>query len=220
MAGSIDRWRRILNEVAGEEIWSPDDPEIPGMYFQAFRPDGLRLDEVFRGVHRGDEILPRLQRVFAVAGNAWTRPGLEDWYFIVRNPSPASPARVMELAAAHLKALSDLVPLPRVRIDVEEGAAPKRDPGKFGDLEATILDGSGDFVRDLEPEKSDALLLKEPLYLLACDYGLARYVLWPLYRKASGLEDPFAPHFELWTLGAEVRYVDPDVCRVWVPRFA
>ena len=209
MAGSVERWRSILNEIEGTEAWSIEDAEVNPRFFHAFRPDGRRLDEVFRGVHRGDEILERLRPVYAVAGH-----GLRDMYFIVRDPAPLIREKALNLGQAHVAAMRDIVPTVPLRVEVSPGGPPEH----HGELETTFYDGQCDYVRSLEPEKSDAVLLEEPLYHLACDYNLARYVLWPLYRKASGLQDPFGPYFELWMAGAAVRYEDPDVCRVWVPR--
>jgi len=209
MAGSVERWRSILNQIEGAEAWSIEDAQVHPRFFHAFRPDGRRLDEVFRGIHRGDEILERLRRVYAVAGH-----DLGDMYFIVRNPAALSREKALNLGQAHVAAMRELAPTVRLRVEVSQGQAPDH----HGRLETDLYDARCDYVRTLEPEKSDALLLEEPLYHLACDYLLAHHLLWPLYRKASGLQDPFGPYFELWTAGAAVRYEDPDLCRVWVSR--
>jgi len=202
MSAALDRWRPLFNKLEGSEAWSSDDPEVHPKFLHAFRRHPGLLGEVFRGVVRGDEILERLRRILAV-------PGVGGRRCVPRRPSSGADAR-------GLAALRDLVPGVRLRAEVAEGEAPEA----RGELEAEVHDGRGDLVRGLKPEESDALLLEEPLYQLACNADIAHFVLWPLYRRASGLEDPFAPYVELWSAGATVRYEEPDVCRVWIPKLA
>ena len=52
----------------------------------------------------------------------------------------------------------------------------------------------------------DALLLEDSLYYIACKYEMVHYALWPLYRNATPVQDPFQAWFDLWVLGAESRF--------------
>ena len=57
----------------------------------------------------------------------------------------------------------------------------------------------------------------EGLYTIACDYNLQRHILWPLYKDATPIEEPFRPYFDLWRHGAGFRFIDEQAVRVYVP---
>jgi hypothetical protein len=52
---------------------------------------------------------------------------------------------------------------------------------------------------------------------MACSYDLATYVLWPLYREAADLDDPFEPAVGLWAANAALRLQAPGRAEVLVP---
>jgi hypothetical protein len=45
----------------------------------------------------------------------------------------------------------------------------------------------------------------------------AGFDLWPLYRHASEIEEPFGPHFELWRHGVGFRFLSGEAVRAYVP---
>jgi hypothetical protein len=224
MSETIDRWRRIYNRTVGEKAWKASSAEVPPDLFHAFRPSGAGLEEIFDGVARGTEILGRLKEVFRVGGR-----NPEDWYFLVRDPAPASRDRIVELVRkdlagtirmARVLGQDDLVELGdgAVEVDVTESPPPDRAPTVFHPLELALHEIAGDFVAGLEPEDPVAHLLREPLYQMACTYDLVRHVLWPLYRGATPIREPFEAAFELWTFGAKVWFDDEHRCHAHVPR--
>jgi hypothetical protein len=42
-------------------------------------------------------------------------------------------------------------------------------------------------------------------------------ILWPLYKDATPIEEPFRPYFDLWRHGAGFRFIDEQTVRVYVP---
>jgi hypothetical protein len=150
----------------------------------------------------------------------------EDAYFVVKKPQPLSRERAAHLVTRHLQQFADIAretgngqllrllePLPRV--EVVPGKTPWP-PGQ-DDPEVLIYEARTDFMTSLSPLSSYALLLDEALYHLACDYFLRDYILWPLYRQASTLVEPFGSYFELWKHGAGMRFVTDKLVKVFVP---
>jgi len=203
------------------EVWKNED-DLFG-FFDCFRPDGTMVERVFAGVVGGDEIVQRLLRVYEC-----TRGTFNAWgYFIVRRPVPATPERLVELTAQHLDKvrqiarshqdadlakLMDTVP----EIEIRRGPAPDRKLPDYNAPETMIYDVVGDWLSGLDPLESDALLLDEAFYSIACDYDIARYLCWPLYRKSTEIEEPFGPYFELWTHGARPIFEKPGLVNVYV----
>jgi len=198
-------------------------------YFACFPPDGAGLERVFAGIVGGEEIRLRLLRVFDAANsrvNGWG-------YFVVSQPLPATEDRLIELAKQHLIKMhqiavsycegefdegDELVGLlgSMPRIEIKREPKPQRDPMVYCP-ESNIYGTSGDWFIALTPLQSDALMLHEALYMMTCRYDIAQYVLWPLYRNSTPLEDPFLPCFELWRHGADAYFGEPGLVTVYVP---
>ncbi len=190
------------------------DKDDLGPFFQEFRPDGQGLEDVFEGVPHGDQILDRLRRVYEVAGQT-----LNDMYFIVRVPQPATKSDVLFWTTRHLENMQKLA---REAEDEElfqmlgkppnvafmEGPAPPRpkDWPQLPDLECMLIDSIGDFIGRLEPRDALGLTLREAFYYIACDFHLLHYLLWPIYAECVMVTDPFAPYFSLWMHGIDIRY--------------
>ncbi len=222
--GILERWRTVLNRLAQEEAWKADDPEVPPFFLHSFRPSGEGLEDVFRGVAQGEEILERLMEVYRIAGEG------DGMYFQVRKPAVASRSQLVSLAEQHLARMTEIVreypakgwqdvlaPLVERKIQVDVVQAQDPDKGRSEDLNAALYEVTCDYVRRLEAAPSDALLLRNALYYIACRYDLAHHVLWPLYRSATPVREPFQPSYQLWTLGAELWFEEPNLCRVYSP---
>jgi hypothetical protein len=205
-----------------EKIVFKDEDSLFG-YFDCFRPDGKGVKRVFAGVVGGDEIVERLLRVYECtkeSSNAWG-------YFIVRRPVPATPERLIDLTRQHLdkvrqiagsfghtRLTSELEPLPEIRIKWE--AISQQTESDVYAPEASIYDVTGDWFRGLEPMESDALMMGEAFYSIACDYMIAHHLMWPLYRQSTEIEEPFAPYFDLWRVGALPFFERPGLVNVYV----
>src|SRR5688572_15579290 len=98
-------WKRIAIDVLrarGRDdaadlervVWTEEE-DLFG-FFDCFRPDGGGLERVFAGVVGGDQILPRLLRVYE------STKGSEGAYFVVRRPAPVTDERLIELTTQHL----------------------------------------------------------------------------------------------------------------------
>ena len=218
----LGRWKAIAGDTS-PGTWTEDD--LAG-FFQRFRPDGAGVSEAFEGVEGADEILPRLLEVYEATADGWQRGETYDGYFIVRNPAPLTAARATELLRLHLGRLAamseavgcdELTALLRapLRIEAVEGETPW--PPGDDDPETLVYDVASEFMESLTPRQSAALLMGEGLYTIACDYNLQRHILWPLYRDATPIEEPFRPYFDLWRHGAGFRFIDERAVRVYVP---
>lgn len=226
MNGQEEMMRR-WKAMAGDTSLEPWDLENMAGFFQCFRPDGRDLPEVFEGVVGADEILPRLLEVYQATADGWEANGVYDGYFIVRNPHPLSVSRATGLLRQHLEraaAIAEAIGCDELavllgspfRLETVEGQAPWP-PGDNGS-ETLIYEAIGDFMRSLTPRESDALLMEEGLYTLACDSNLQHHILWPLYRHDTTVEEPFQPYFDLWKHGARYRLASEHTARVYVPK--
>src|SRR5262245_25326927 len=76
--------------------------------------------------------------------------------------------------------------------DCEGGRVLRRSPAGscYEAPETLVYDIGCDWFLSLEPIPSDALLLEEAFYSMACDYYIAHYLMWPLYRHATDIEEP------------------------------
>lgn len=191
-------------------------------FFDCFRPDGAGLEKVFAGVVGGEEILQRLRRIYELKETA-TAFG----YFVVRRSIPASSEALVNLTIEHLEKVrqiaihfdeewlaDQLKVLPDIKIKRE--AISDKTRADFDAPESMVYEVTGDWFRSLEPIQSDALLMEEAFYSIACDYKIAHFLMWPLYRSHSEIEDPFKPYFELWTHAALPFFEEPGLVTIYV----
>lgn len=219
-ANALNEWG--LNGIADfERLVFKNEDELYG-YFECFRPDGKGVENVFAGIVGGDEIVARLKRVYEC-----TNDRIEA-YFIVRRPKPATKERILLLTTQHLEKVRQIAidfgvlgarlakrleVLPEISINYT--AIPEQIRNSDAP-ETSIYDITGDWFIDLKPIESDALLLEEAFYSIACDYKIAHYLMWPLYKESTTITDPFAPYFELWTHGALPFFEKPGLVNVYV----
>ena len=201
---ALERWRRLRQR-------GPNDPDAEAElygFFQSFRPDARGLDNVFAGVVGGPDLLQRLLEVYRATATGWDPA---DAYFLVRSPQPLGEAEAIMLAQRHRDSM--------VRIASHLGAdevgsvlEAAKEVSVVGSREGTaaaeganlqIYEAVIDFMTSLTPRQSEALLLGEAYYAIACDYSLKYHLLWPLYRAASPLEEPFEAYFQLWKHGVQ-----------------
>jgi hypothetical protein len=218
-AGPLSQWGRE-GVAEFEKLVFKNEDELYG-YFECFRPDGKGVEKVFAGIVGGDEIVQRLRKVYECTKDSTGA------YFIVRRPLPATPERLVDLTTQHYtkvrqiarifdhaRLASELEVLPEIKIKRE--AIPERTRSDVNAPEASVYGVTGDWFTDLAPIPSDALLMKEAFYSIVCDYKIARYLMWPLYRGSTEIEEPFAPYFELWTHGALPFFEKPGRITVYV----
>ena len=72
-------------------------------------------------------------------------------------------------------------------------------------------------MESLSPRESAAFLMGEAFWTIDCDHNLQYHILWPLYRHAAPIEEPFRHYFDLWKHGAGFRFADQQTVRVYVP---
>ena len=195
--------------------------ELAG-FFQSFRPHGDGLERALRGVVRSDEIVSRLLEIYEATAEGYPT----DAYFIVRKPTPLSQNDALHLATLHWQKLNEiskevksneLAQMLRQhdRFEVVVGDRPW--PPSEDDPETLVDEVVTDYVLSLSPKRSQALLLREALYNMACDTYIRDYVLWPLYREPTSVLEPFEPYFKLWKHDAGFRFDHDGSLKVYVP---
>jgi hypothetical protein len=217
----LQRCKEVVGDSQGES-WNAENL---GPFFQHFRPNGRGLELVFEGVPHGDQILSRLKMVYTVAGET-----LQDAYFIVRSPRFASTSDARSWAKDHFENMSKLAreagseELAQMlgrppAMSVVRGLAPPRptSPAQASNLECLLLDRIGDLILGLQPKSGLALTLREAFYYIACDFHLCDYLLWPVYEECVNVSDPFAPYFNLWKHGIEIRYPSNTEIVIYAP---
>ncbi len=219
-------------------VWKSED-DLFG-FFDCFRPDGTGVERVFTGVVGGDEIVQRLLKVYEYTKESFKR----FTYFIVCRPAFAAPERLENLTTQHLEKVrqiarsiqpesteskqlhtsiiagaAELASLMETlpQIEIKREAAPTRTLPDYDAPETLLYDVVGDWFSVLiSPIQSDALLMGEAFYSIACDYYIARYLMWPLYRRSTAVWEPFAPYFQLWTHGARPIFEKPGLVTLYV----
>jgi len=199
---ALERWQLARQKGLGDP---KAEAELYG-FFQAFRPDGKGLEDVLASVVGGRELLQRLLKVYRVTAPGW-KP--EDAYFLVRVPQPLTEVEVFRLAQRHRDSMAQLASF----LGVDELRAllgTAREISFVPTMESTALaaganlqiyEAAVEFMTALPVQESEALLLGEAYYGIACDYFLKYYLLWPLYRQASSVDEPFDAYFQLWKHG-------------------
>lgn len=193
--------------------------------FQSFRPLGDGLEQLFHDVVGGSEVLPRLVNLYqATSVNFWTSN--EDPYFVIRHPPFVDDEQIREWTVRHLSEMCQLAhltnssvaarrsnPTPRIEIgrDVVNPCSNLENP------QALFVEMINDGMFSSVPVESDFFLLEEAFYHIACDYLLRHYLLWPLYKSAIPMNDPFADYFELWKHGAQPVWEENNLVRVSIP---
>jgi hypothetical protein len=205
---TLRRWQELV-EKGSSPPWTSEEKLLG--FFQHFRPDGAGLEAVFAGIERGDEILLRLLQAFEATSRS------EGLYFI---PTPArqpTEEEVQRWLRAHLQKLREIaesledeeaVGLFEVGASLEFVSEDLPSTETGDDIETYLLDVVIDFK--MQRVESHALLLREAMYLMGTTYAIPDYVLWPLYRDLSKVEDPFLPAFELWKMGVDYQFQDRD----------
>jgi hypothetical protein len=181
--------------------------------------------KAFEGVARGDEIVPRLLNVYHATKEGWVTKEGYDAYFIVRRPPLIASKELEGLAHQHLEKIRQIAvagdhqELANLlesgpNIEIKEGEA--FSPSALESPEIMIHETVGDWFFSLKPASSDAELMREAFYTIACDYDLARYLMWPWHRDCTTIEEPFEPYFQLWRHGMTICFSRPGlvtVCR-------
>ncbi len=205
-----------------EKIEFKDEDQFYG-YFGCFRPEGKGVESVFAGVVGGDEVVQRLRKVYAATNESYGSA----MYFVVRKPFPATHQEVEDLTRKHLERVrliaeafgnSELVKLsasdPVIEIKCEHRPNGPRD---YNSPETLVYDVVCDWFGGIHAVESEILLLREAFYSMACDYYIADYVMWPLYRHGTEVDEAFEPYFELWRRGAQPFFGKPGLITVYLP---
>jgi hypothetical protein len=209
------------------------EPESLIGFFQLFRPDGENLDALFDLLELGDQLSDRLQRVFHAAGDDRRPAGGKDAYFIIRSPKPMSSELAEHHGASWLEGLRQIAEsvgdtcvaeklATRPKIRVLEGIPPKhpKQPEERSQLLKLFLENCVELTSKVEGVDPHAELLRPAYYFMACDAMLRDYLMWPFYRTATGLADPLASYFSLWSHGVKFRMICKDQVDLYLPRQA
>ncbi|MDG2223273.1 MAG: apolipoprotein acyltransferase [Rubripirellula sp.] len=200
-------------------------------FFQVFRPDGAAIAGLYEDFDVGDQLIERLGRLYAAAGDDRRPQGGRDAYFVVRRPLPLDPKLAESLATQWLTGIAELalhvgdtethqtlVPTPKIR--VLEGIPPKhpkREEEKSR-LLSTVQQRVPGLVEKIQGGPY-AELLRPAYYFTACDNMVRDYLMWPLYQTMdAAVGDPHSPYFELWRHGVKYRIFGDDQVDLYLPR--
>lgn len=219
-----------LTQASGQAVDAQDPKSLVGV-FQRLRPDPAPLQESFEMLPNGAEVYQRLRLVYHFAGNPRRSDGMKDAFFVVRFPSEFEPEQINLAgkqffdalgALAHEQGKQDLADRlaagPQIRL--LEGAAPKHpkaDEEKSGLMKA-VLETGPTITEELISRNSWSRLLSRATYFLACDAFLRDFVLWPLLKEYSALDDPFRHYLELWKHGIKIRIFGDRQIDLYAPR--
>ncbi|TWT82908.1 hypothetical protein CA13_43710 [Planctomycetes bacterium CA13] len=211
------------------ESLAPEDGLIG--FFQNFRPNGEGVDGLFAETPWGGELLRRLKRLFDFAGDDRRPQGGRDVYFIVRNPKPLEPDDAQTLAQQWLGNLHDLASLAQVHrlteklapcpsIRILEGIAPKhpKDESEKAELLNLLQKFGPNLVSRITSPDEPTRTLQAAYFYTACDWMLRDYLMWPLFRDAIDVDDPFEPYFQLWAHGVKYRIFNDSQVEIYLPR--
>jgi hypothetical protein len=214
---ALERWRLARRNALRD---SATEAELYG-FFQSFRPDGRGLEDVFAGVVGGHELLQRLLEVYRVTAAGWEP---HDAYFLVKAPPALAESEMLRLSQLHRDAMQ-LVARFAGATELESLLDAARRLSVVARVESTaaavganlqVHEAAVDFVANLPGLDSEALLLGEAYYGIACDYLLKFHLLWPLYRRASSLDEPFGSYSQLWKHGLRCDFRTRGVVSVGV----
>jgi hypothetical protein len=179
----------------------------------AFRPDGEGVDAIMEGVVRGEEVLPRLKALYAATSA--TPKALP--YPLPAHQAHRSLTEIEETVQQQLDKLREIVQhdgdakaiaMLAKQFKIQHFDQKTRTTAEGDRIRNYLNDVLIDFRSKLAPVDSDALLLKEAIYSFAPWLAVRDYVLWPLYRDSSPIEEPFGPAFHLWEMGCTMDFVD------------
>lgn len=232
----LDYWKSLIEDEEFIEIWEDlleeEDPlrRVPEGFFSMFRPDGNGLNEFFKVINKGDEILKRVLEIYEATSEEY---GGSDWYCVVRKPKITSKDNIESIAKEFVyKVIEMAKPFDDEyfykfinnppKIQVMQGTPPDKTTDECSefDFDTGFYELMHNYMDEMVGEESNAELFKEPLYQMTCSYEIVYYVLWPLYKEESEIEDPFKPFIELWKLDAEYRFdVENNIFNVFVKEY-
>lgn len=221
-------WAQVEADGGDSDKWGPE--QAIG-FFQSLRPDGTSLASIFEDVPAGEDLLTRMQHLFAVAGNPRRPEGGMDAYFVVRKPRMVTAEAVEQVSRHWLEQLTDLdrsigdqklatLLSAEPRIRVLEGQPPKhpRNSEERCELLNLMTSLSTRLIDPLRPQHDAMLGLRQAYYFIACDTWLREYLMWPVYRELTGIDDPFEPYFDLWKAGVKFRIFNNQSIDFYMPR--
>lgn len=189
--------------------------------FQAYRPTGAGVEEVFAGVEDAADHAERIRSVCRACRHAgWER----DAYFVVRSPQAAEEGELLALGRAQLQEVNKLALLGAVlgTRTLQDRISEVKDvrlvsPADVDFRAETHLDvwnGVDVLLLGLYDYADRLVRLREGFYSVACDQWLGWYLQWPYFRKRTGMREMFRPYFDLWVRGVRICFRKDAMCLV------
>ena len=100
---STDQLIRRFHDLACVDPETARDADSLIGFFQLFRPDGTAIVDLYEELDIGDQLVERLQQLYAAAGDDRRPQGGRDAYFVIRRPRPLDPDYAKELATTWLE---------------------------------------------------------------------------------------------------------------------
>lgn len=224
-------WTKILEEnlelkemfLEQKSMDKYGDEPIPTFFLHFFRPNNYdKLKGFFIPFSHGEEMFNRLKMIFdATADNYENEDGSVDGYFIPKKDKSISKTKLENLGLKHAQSINNiltdleetsLVDCDNLEIKIMDRSEFDEEYEYDDTLSCELYDAKGDWFRDLESEVSEnpLKLFDEHLYYIACDYDIARYVMWPLIEK-NEMNDPYEAYVTLWKYGYKPFFVSDNL---------
>lgn len=225
------QWENLLEEnlelkemfLEQETMDRYGDEPIPPFFLHYFRPKQYsKLKEFFMPFSHGYEMFNKLKMIYDItADNYEGEDGSVAAYFIPKKDTSIAKKDLERLALQHAEAINDilrdsdetsLIDCANLEISIISRDEFNEKYDYEDILECELHDIKGDWFIDLVSEVSENPLtfFAEPLYYIACDYNIARYVMWPIMEKVD-MNNPFEAYFNLWKHGYEPNFISSQL---------
>lgn len=224
-------WKEILEKkpeikemfLEQESMDSYGDEPIPPYFLHYFRPNKHDiLKEFFMPFSHGEEMFNRLKMIYDVtADNFENEDGSVNAYFIPKKNKTISKIEIETIALQYMESINgilidleetSLIDCNNLKIKIMKHSEFDEKYDYYDTLGCELYDAIGDWFRDLESEikENPLTFFEEPLYNVACDYDLARYVMWTVVEK-NNMNDPYEAYFNLWKYGYKPFFVSNEL---------
>ena len=211
-------WQKLAG-VEGDPWESDEDAQF---LFDFMPHTGKGLEKICQGHPHGEEVLERLQRFFRDAAEPSQDEEGETNFSQTKLPRKDD-AQIRALILQHAANLRQMAVQAAADPNQDEIVKSVGNPPKLkrvdspddieedfdinSALRVDLPSAFDDNVAQANASKNPLWYLKEALYHSAWNhYAVPDYVLWPVHKGKSTLEDPYLPGYELWLQNVAFAY--------------
>ena len=212
--------KKLFLDQEKEDVYG--EAPVPPYFFHYFRPNNY---DAFKGLFvpfkNGKEMFKRIKEIYELTKEDY-KPQLDGsfTYFKKERDKNITTEQIASLVLKCIQSLNmilkDYGQELRIREDdievhiMDKGTFDKMyDPDETLEADIWILVQEWDVQLEPDKEKNPLVFFNEALYQIAADYGVAKYISWPLKGRRD-IEDPYKGYFDIWKLGYMLRIVNPE----------